>query len=96
MSYSILYAAGPHDKYKPRKRSGRVSKILSAAMILAAVAALAVFRRPIGRALLPGDPEVTERAAEQLVESLKNGENMQDAVTAFCIEVLKDGLQDPV
>ena len=47
------------------------------------------------RFLLPGDPVVTEQAAQHMLDSIRNGDDMYDAVTTFCIEVLTDGMQDP-
>ena len=39
--------------------------------------------------LIPGDPEVTMLAAEELVQDLHSGEAVSDAVAAFCREILE-------
>ena len=38
--------------------------------------------------LLPGDPAVTAAALDEMVEGLKRGQGVMDAVTAFCREIL--------
>ncbi len=38
--------------------------------------------------LLPGDAKVTEAALNTLVEDLKQGDSLDDAITAFCQEIL--------
>lgn len=43
---------------------------------------------------LPGDADVTARAASALIEDLKGGMAVSDAVTAFCEEILDSG-KDP-
>lgn len=40
--------------------------------------------------LLPGDARVTEVALNTLVEDLKDGDSLDDAITAFCQEILKN------
>ena len=43
--------------------------------------------------LIPGDPQVTSAAFSEMVDMLRQGETIQDAVTAFCTEVLEHGQQ---
>ncbi len=39
--------------------------------------------------LIPGDPEVTTQAFETMIHSLCAGEEISEAVTAFCREILE-------
>lgn len=38
--------------------------------------------------ILPGNAQVTEAALDNLVADLKEGEKLEDAITAFCQEIL--------
>ena len=38
--------------------------------------------------LLPGDPEITGAALQTLIDKLRDGEALGEAVTAFCREVI--------
>ena len=38
--------------------------------------------------LLPGDPGVTEAALSAMVEDIRAGESVGDALTTFCLEIL--------
>jgi hypothetical protein len=40
--------------------------------------------------LLPGDPEVTAAALEQMVDDLRAGHGLGAAVTAFCREIVEN------
>ena len=42
----------------------------------------------VRQALIPGDPEVTVTAVDNLVSGLKDGQQLSDAVTAFCREII--------
>ena len=42
--------------------------------------------------LLPGDPSAAETAFSRMVEDLRMGESLTDAVTAFCRTVVADGV----
>ena len=39
--------------------------------------------------LLPGDPHITETAFCSMMESIRTGEPVKDAVTAFCVEIIE-------
>jgi len=38
--------------------------------------------------ILPGDPQITEVALEQLVLDIRNGESISDAIATFCQEIM--------
>ena len=42
----------------------------------------------VRQALIPGDPEVTVTAVDNLVSGLKDGQQLSDAVTTFCREII--------
>lgn len=41
--------------------------------------------------LLPGDPEITSSAFSAMVENIRGGDRIGDAVTAFCLEIIQNG-----
>ena len=86
MGYRIVYGS-------PEKKKLSTKRIL---MILCSVAVAALMLLPAGRRalrelIIPGDAEVTASAVQTLVSDLGEGENLGDAVTAFCREVLAGG-----
>ncbi len=58
--------------------------ICTVVMLLSATGYLEKFKEWI----IPGDAEVTEAALSTLVEDLKQGDSLDDAITAFCQEIL--------
>lgn len=44
--------------------------------------------------LIPGDKEVTTAAFESMVEDVRAGESVKDAVAAFCLEILDSAQTD--
>lgn len=38
--------------------------------------------------LIPGDKEITKHAFTTMIEDVQEGEDIKDAVTAFCVEIL--------
>ena len=76
----------------PKSRSGERKKLV---LILSAVAlclgVLIAGRNTLLQWILPGDPEVTGRALETIIQSLQNGTQFQDALTAFCREIIAYG-----
>lgn len=38
--------------------------------------------------ILPGDASVTASALDTLIEDIRQGERIEDAVTAFCLEII--------
>ena len=40
--------------------------------------------------LLPGDPDITETAFNSMIENIRTGESVKDAVTAFCVEIIEN------
>lgn len=86
MGYRILYEKGKH----PWQRQKRHHWGLLAALILCfAIVVCAIFSDHL-TALLPGDPEVTAAALENMKDSLKEGDSFGTAVLAFCQEVLRN------
>ena len=81
MGYSIQYSPQTNRKFPVKTKKN------SATWLLTGVAVLALL---LGgwRLLLPGDPETTRAALSHLVDDVRAGESVGDAVTAFCREII--------
>lgn len=94
MGYCIEYENGMARRHKTGT-GGRYLWALAAVVILL-IGVLSGFFWPeragaFRNFWIPGDPEVTVRAAETMVDSLRAGGDAQEAVTAFCREILENG-----
>ena len=88
MGYTIQYEPEKSKKYPIRNRNW--TKVVVIALLI--VVMLGVGLR--SGWLIPGDPEVTIDAFEEMVVNLREGERVKDAVTVFCIEVLESSSAD--
>ena len=83
MHYRIVYGKKKQRLSQLTKRQ----KVFAIAFI--SCLSLAVFLFAGGaKLLLPGDPEFSSVALENMVQAIQNGETLADAVTAFCEEIL--------
>lgn len=93
MGYQIRYDAGKAVKTGLKERKASAIGVLAAG--LAVVCLLMRLIWPAGvdklrQMVFPGDPEVTGRAAEQMVSQIHEGVPVGDAVQAFCREILDE------
>ena len=94
MSYQILYVPAMNKKYKrTRNNETRIAKWLFMPLIVG-ILITCISVRPVREWLFPGNPDVTDAAVQRMVESLRDGNGIGDAVSAFCLEVLRNGEQD--
>ena len=95
MGYAIQYATGVTKKYPHKKRRGKPNKKTLLGLIVVTVIAVTLVHIPaVRRLVLPGDPEMTERAIIKMVDEWQAGESLSEAVTTFCHEVINGGLQN--
>lgn len=79
------------------KRFSRVSALTALCILLFCILVGTFW--PKGRDVLrslvfPGDPVVTAAAFEDMAEQLREGENLSDALHAFCAQVLEGAALD--
>ena len=88
MAYKIQYT--PEEAYRyaqvKDRKPIRLKRWLLVAAILLGIAW--VRYNGIPDFLIPGDKEVTVSATKNMVDNLQNGISFNDAVTAFCREIL--------
>lgn len=93
MGYRIEYGS-QGDLRKPLKPKRPYSAIAAAACVLALVAGAIAIKHTgltwVQEVLLPGDPAVTAAALENMVDNIKEGNSIAEAVTAFCQEIVEN------
>lgn len=92
MSYSIRYdsmACPKNRKQLPKKQILAAIAVLG--LVLCAIGIKLGYLPFVSRVLLPGDPEVTAAALENMVNDLRCGDGLWNAVTAFCREIVENG-----
>ena len=71
-----------------RKRRGRLIIVLLLVTVLGCSAVC--YKDVIMTYLLPGDAAVTAAALDSMVDGIKNGQDLGNAVTAFCREIIQN------
>ena len=93
MGYRIIYASGKSKKHSITRHHSLQKRIISYIVlltILIGVGWIGWSNRTIRSWLLPGNPQVTERALQGFVSNIKSGEALSDAVAAFCNEIIRN------
>lgn len=91
MSYEIRYDTIVCPKPgKPFPLRQTAAAVLVCILIAGAVAVKSIELSWVKQVLLPGDPEVTAGALEHMVDDLRGGDNLLNAVTAFCREIIEN------
>jgi hypothetical protein len=85
MSYRIQYDTKKHPWQKRLKRQ---KYVLPVGIICISLLTLGYFGIDKLQFLLPGEPSVTAAALDNMTNSLQEGETLQEAITAFCREIL--------
>ena len=88
MGYRITYGQTVSYKFFPNKnRKIYRRRIIAGIAIVTLLAGLLSYKSAWMR-LLPGEERITFMALSNMVERLKNGEPMKEAVTVFCQELV--------
>lgn len=91
MSYRITYPSFGEEKKQPiakRGWTGVAAAALVAALVFGAIAVKNTGLTWVQTYLLPGDPAVTAAALDGMVEDLRNGKSLGEAVKDFCQEII--------
>ena len=94
MGYRIDYGQTSRKRYTAPSGAGRLAAMTGGCLLAFVLLTNAFW--PAGRAvlrelLIPGDPEVTAGAFDTLIAQVRSGEDVADAMEAFCREILTDG-----
>lgn len=90
MGYRITYENNLIKKEAVKKSNNTLLKKTIYAIIICIILFCVLSGRNARSYLLPGDPQVTEKALKDLVTDLKEGDAVSDAVTAFCKEIIEN------
>lgn len=93
MGYRIDYEPNLKRKYPLKRQKGNFIEITVAVFLLACIVILLCNPGVHGllqEILLPGDPQKTAEAIENMIVNLKSGETFKNSVTAFCVEIIGD------
>ena len=91
MSYRITYPSFGEEKKLPVRRerwAGVAAVALVVILVFGAIAVKNTGLTWVQTYLLPGDPAVTAAALDGMVEDLRNGESLGEAVKTFCEEII--------
>ena len=91
MGYRIQYQPELNNKYlikSKRKTDKQILLYISILSCLAILLTVPVCRHWLWEFLIPGDAQLTSAAFSEMLNLLKSGEDLSDAVTAFCKEIL--------
>ena len=93
MGYRVYYSPEDNKKYPTRNKQGNARYLGHFVVVLAVVLTLTVpqVRSNLREWLIPGDEAVISKAFSQMVENVREGEAIGEAVTAFCQEILDHG-----
>ena len=88
MAYKIQYTPEDNLRYPNKKQVKLIhwKRWICVGMFLAGF--LWVRHNGIPDFLIPGDPEITTVAAKNMLENLRQGTSINDAVSVFCKDIL--------
>ena len=94
MSYQIVYGGAPAVEHRISRGRRYIRTMTALAMMLFALAVGQFW--PQGKEMLqefflPGEPTVTEQAFSGLVNDLSQGIKLEDAMAAFCQQIIDHG-----
>ena len=91
MGYRIEYESHG-DVRKPLKLRHSRANISIIVLVLALVAGAMAIKHTgltwVQEVLLPGDPAVTAAALENMVDNIKSGDSIPEAVATFCQQIV--------
>ena len=94
MSYRIEYGTAVPLRFQKRRVKGHVRSLTALCLLLFALAVGELWpdgRQVLQRVFLPGEPSVTEQAFSSMVSGLTAGVPLEDAVVAFCQQIIDYG-----
>ena len=95
MSYQISYNPEDNHKYPicRKLKRGMWLRWGIVFLVLLGLAGAPKVRCKMESLLIPGDAQVTKNAFSFMLEQIQTGEPIEEAVSAFCREIIKNGNQ---
>ena len=92
MGYRIEYdGIGIQKRRGEIKWRGWITLVCVLLLVVGAITVKTVGLQWVQEVLLPGDPDVTAAALEGLVDDLRQGDALGQAIRAFCEEIIANG-----
>lgn len=92
MAYRIAYSPENNARYPQVKKTRKNYWGKWVVVTVLILAAAWISQRGIPDIFIPGDPDHTKAATNIMLELIKEGEPVEEALTAFCKEII-DGAQ---
>ena len=88
MAYRILYTPEDSNRFPQTQNKTMFpwKRLITLVFILAGILYLKF--NGIPDFLIPGDPQITVPATQTMISDLKAGESLDNALTAFCLEII--------
>jgi len=94
MSYAVEYNPELRRTYPIKKQKMYRVPIKPIAITIVVLASFyTAYRLGILRWIVPGDPAVTTDAFSTMIEDVRSGQGVSDAVFSFCKNVISGGVQ---
>ncbi len=90
MAYEISYEQIGNIPKRRKKLPVCLAGALIALLVISAIAIKTVSLEWVQEVLLPGDPHVTAAALDDMLNSLRNGEDVVSVIQTFCLEILEN------
>ena len=93
MGYRVIYGQHAGAINKPKHNYLRLRTLTAACLLFFALLVRTRWETGADRlrdAFLPGELSAVQQAFSELVEDLRAGEGVQEAMTAFCMEILRE------
>ena len=92
MGYKIEYDPEIGYKYpvKKERRFLTLRRCMAIALFSLSICICVHYKNTLADWLLPGDPQKTQTAFEELSKDIRGGESLADAVQAFCKQIMDD------
>ena len=84
MEYKIEYGNAVVKTAMPKEKGRKLKIAVFGTVISITFISALLFPAELKKVLLPGNPEVTEKALFSLIENIKDGQPFNESVTAFC------------
>ena len=94
MAYRISYDNGTTSKWN-EKQSSQKKRIFLRLLVVVLICVLGVSflggtMDALLEFLIPGDPDVTKQAISKMVEEIKSGNSLKEAITTFCKGIVEN------
>ena len=95
MGYKIVYGTDSMQVASASESGGRLRLMTAACLLVFCMLVRCFWPEGTGllrEIILPGEPTATEQAFDRMLEDLRLGESLGDAVTVFCKDVIRQDI----